>query len=306
MDQKYEGVQANGWLHVSGTELMNSTDKPVVLRGMSTYGMQWKPEFASTGSFRALKKLGANLIRIAMYTDEGGYLTHPEVTKEVFRAADAAIAEDMYVIVDWHILHDGNPMNNQGKAAEFFKQVSSRYADSPAVLYEICNEPNGHVTWEQDIKLYAEEIIPVIRSNSPKSVIIVGTPAWSQDVDVASQSPLRGENLMYACHFYAGTHGKELQKKIDTARSHGAPIFISEWGTTRADGDGGVFPQETQQWLRFMAERNLSWANWSLGDKNEDSAALRVGASPNGNWDASDLTASGKLVFAALQQPNKI
>jgi endoglucanase len=51
-----------------------------------------------------------------------------------------------------------------------------------------------------------------------------------------------------------------------------------------------------------MAERNLSWANWSLGDKNEASAALRVGASPDGNWTASDLTASGKLVFAALQQ----
>jgi endoglucanase len=49
----------------------------------------------------------------------------------------------MYVIVDWHILSDGNPLANEDAAKAFFAEVSERYKGSPNVIYEICNEPNG-------------------------------------------------------------------------------------------------------------------------------------------------------------------
>ena len=103
---------------------------------------------------------------------------------------------------------------------------------------------------------------------------------------------------MYTCHFYAGTHGKWLRDRIDAAIASGLPIFISEWGTSAADGSGGTFLKEAKEWTDFMDSRGLSWANWSLCDKGETSAALKTGTSPNAKWAENDLTESGKFVFS--------
>lgn len=107
----------------------------------------------------------------------------------------------MYVIVDWHILSDSDPNNHIDDAKEFFDKVSKEYAAQENVIYEICNEPNGGTQWSS-VKSYAETIIPVIRANDKDALIIVGTPNWSQDVDIASQDPITGyDNIMYAVHF---------------------------------------------------------------------------------------------------------
>lgn len=299
--KNWSGVQQNGALRVDGVNLVNTAGNPVRLKGMSSYGMQWQPQFTSEGSVRTTKEYGANLLRIAMYTDEDGYIANPEKCKrDVFAAVDVAASLDMYVIIDWHILHDNNPQIYKEEARKFFEEAARKYAGNPAVLYEICNEPNGDVTWKKDIKPYAEEVIPVIRKYAPDAVILVGTGTWSQDVDDAADSPLALPNIMYTCHYYAGTHGQALRDKIEYALSKGAPIFMSEWGTTLASGDGGVFVKEADEWLNFLDRHNLSWANWSLGDKDEDSAALKPGASPNGNWSEDEFSASGRYVFSRL------
>lgn len=293
------GVSENGWLQVVGTQLCNQAGEPVVLRGMSTHGMQWYGQYANSQSIRGTAQYGANLFRVAMYTGEGGYLSDPDALRQqVTDAVDAAIASDMYVIIDWHILSDGNPMSHLTQARSFFADMAARYREEPAVLYEICNEPNGNVTWERDIRPYAEQIVETIRSRSPQAVILVGSGTWSQDIHLAARSPLEGENLMYTLHFYAGTHGEELRRRIDDALKAGLPIFVSEWGASRADGSGGVFLKEAGQWLDFLAERRISWANWSLCDKNETSAALRPGTAPDGAWEQEDLSESGRFVFS--------
>ena len=91
------------------------------------------------------------------------------------------------------------------------------------------------------MKPFAEAVIPVIRQEAPGAIVIVGTPTWSQDVDVAARDPLAFENVLYAIHFYAGTHGAELREKVRVA-SNRVALFCSEWGTTLATGDGGPYP----------------------------------------------------------------
>ena len=106
--------------------------------------------------------------------------------------------------------------------------MSSTYKDYDNVIYEICNEPNGGTTWES-IKSYAEEIIPIIRKNDKDALIIVGTPNWSQDVDIASNNPIKGqENILYAVHFYAATHKDNIRGKVETAIGNGLPVIVSE------------------------------------------------------------------------------
>ncbi len=261
--------------------------------------MQWYGQYAGIQSIQNTAQFGANLFRIAMYTGENGYISNPASMKQaVFQAVDTAIACDMYVILDWHILSDGDPMTYLDQADSFFAEAAERYRDQPAVLYEICNEPNGGVTWTTNIKPYAQQMIGTIRSHSPKSVILVGSGTWSQDIHLAARSPLEADNLMYTLHFYAGTHGADLRRRIDDVLAAGLPVFVSEWGTSRADGSGGVFLKEAEVWLDFLDQRGISWANWSLCDKNETSAALRPGTSPDKRWQQEDLTPSGAFVFS--------
>ena len=134
------GVSENGRLQVIGTQLCNKNGQPVTLRGMSSHGMQWYGQFASAGALASLKEWGANLFRVAMYTGEGGYLSDSSLKEKAFAAVDAAVQQDLYVILDWHILSDGNPMDHAEQAAEFFTEAAQRYRDTPNILYEICNE----------------------------------------------------------------------------------------------------------------------------------------------------------------------
>ena len=292
-----QGQSVYGRLHVANGHLLASNGQVAVLHGMSTHGIQWFSQFTSEGAVKTLRNRGANLLRVAMYTAEGGYISNPGVQDKVFQAVDRAIANDMYAIIDWHILSDSNPRTNEQQAVTFFQNATARYGNNPGVIYEICNEPNGNVTWSGDIKPYAEHLIQVIREKAPDSIVIVGTPTWSQGVDSAAADQLMAANIMYACHFYAGTHGQWLRDKVQAAENKGAAIFVSEWGTSAADGNGGVFLEATNQWLDFLSQEQISWANWSLCDKNESSAALNPGANPNGGWSDSDLSPSGKFVF---------
>lgn len=293
------GVSENGWLQVVGKQLCNESGEPILLHGMSSHGLQWYGQFVGAQSIQNTADYGANVFRVAMYTGEGGYLSQPETIKQkAFTAVDAAVQSDMYVILDWHILSDGNPITHVAEAEIFFEAAAERYADVPNVLYEICNEPNGNVSWSGDVKPYAERVVSAIRNRSPKSVILIGSPTWSQDIHLAAADPAIGENLMYTFHFYAGTHGWDLRNRVDTAQAAGLPIFVSEWGTSRADGSGGVFLEESKAWLDFLEEKGISWCNWSLCDKNETSAALQPGTSAERTWTADDLSESGKFVFS--------
>lgn len=297
------GVSENGWLQVKGAQLCNEAGDPVVLRGMSTHGMQWYGSFASAGAIKTTADYGANLFRIAMYTGENGYLSQPDtIKKQVIAAADAAIQNDLYVIIDWHILSDGNPKSHLTEAKTFFGEIAKRYKDNPAVLYEICNEPNGGVSWSNDVKPYAAQVVKTIRDAGSNGIILIGSPTWSQDIHLAAADPVQGENLMYTLHFYAGTHGRELRDRIDQVRQKGLAVFVSEWGTSRADGSGGVFLNESKTWLDYLDSEQISWANWSLCDKSETSAALKPGASANGGWKESDLSESGKFVFSRFSK----
>lgn len=78
----------------------------------------------------------------------------------------------------------------------------------------------------------------------------------------------------------------------------GLPVFVSEWGTSDASGSGGVYLDEAKTWIDFMNQNNISWANWSLCDKSESSAAIKPGADVSKGIADDDLSESGKFVFS--------
>ena len=293
--EKNNFVSYNGYLSIKDNTLVNQYNEKIQLKGMSSHGMQWYSRFTNEEMISKLKnEWNTNLFRIAMYTKEGGYLDDKSIKNKVYDVINLAIKYDMYVIVDWHILSDYDPLMYKEDAKEFFMEVSKKYKDYPNVIYEVCNEPNGNVTWEDNIKPYATEVINVIRENNKKSIIIVGTPTWSQDVDKVINNQIDDKNTMYALHFYAGTHTSWLRDRVKNVINE-VPIFVSEWGTSDASGNNGVYLDESRKWIDFMNEYNISWANWSLSDKNESSALLIEG-SPVNSLDDEYLSESGKFI----------
>jgi aryl-phospho-beta-D-glucosidase BglC (GH1 family) len=161
-------------------------------------------------------------------------------------------------------------------------------------VYEIYNEPET-VSWTQQVKPYAEHVIAAIRAIDPDNLIVVGTPRWSQDVDVAAKDPIKDVNVAYALHFYAGTHKQSLRAKAETALRSGVALVVTEWGSCDANGRGKIDAASTAEWMKFMQTWKLTHCNWAVSDKNESASIVVPDASPRGHWDDRELTESGKL-----------
>ncbi len=295
-----------GKLSVEGTSLVDKNGKTVQLHGVSTHGLAWYPEYVNYDSFKTLRDdYNVNLIRLAMYTSEsGGYCTDgnkEELKQLIDEGVGYAKELDMYVIIDWHILNDGDPNTYKSQAKEFFEEMSKKYASYDNVIYEICNEPNGSVSWST-IKSYANEIIPVIRKNTKDAIILVGTPNWSQNVDEAAKDPLTGySNIMYTLHFYAATHKDDLRNKLTSALNSGLPIFISEFSICDASGNGGIDYESANAWLELINKNKISYVAWSLSNKNETSALLKSTSSRTSGYESSDLSDAGKWLFETFE-----
>jgi aryl-phospho-beta-D-glucosidase BglC (GH1 family) len=283
-------------LTVSGNQIL-AAGKPASFAGNSLFWSNtgWGGErFYNAHVVRWLKTdWKADIVRAAMGVEApGGYLKdRAGNVARVKAVVDAAIANDMYVIIDWHSHHAESHRN---EAISFFQEMARTYGTHNHVIYEIYNEPLK-VSWSGKIKPYSEAVIAAIRAIDPDNLIVVGTPSWSQDVDVAAADPVAGANIAYALHFYAGTHGQSLRDKAQTALDRGAALFVTEWGAVNANGDGDVATRETIAWMDFMKARGISHANWATNDKAEGASALRRGASVTGGWAADQLTDSGKF-----------
>jgi len=288
-------VTAHGLLHVKGNKIVGADEKPVSLAGVSFGWSQWeaRPYYNAEVVNWLKQDWKANIVRAALGIKPDGYLSNPEGEKKrVSKVIDAAIAADLYVLIDWH---DHEATKHTDLAIAFFQEMARKYGSHSNVMYEIFNEPTPGLTWDKDVKPYAEKVIAAIRAIDPDNLIIVGTPNWSQDVDIAAKDPIHADNIAYTLHFYAGTHKQELRNKAVTAMNQGLPIFVTEWGTCDASGQGGLDPASTATWMDFMRKWEISHCNWAIYTKHETASIILPRASRHGGWKDGDLTESGRL-----------
>jgi len=296
-------------LQVVGAQLVDDTGNPIQLCGVSTHGISWFPQYVNEDFFYELHdEWNANVVRLAMYTAEyGGYCSggnQEDLKQLVKNGVSYATDAGMYVIVDWHILQDNNPNTNKEEAKKFFEEMSREFAENDNVLYEICNEPNGATTWAE-IKSYAEEVIPVIRSNDEDAIIIVGTPTWSQEIDKAVETPIDSyENIMYSLHFYAASHTDFLRERMVNAVEAGLPIFVTEFGTCDASGNGGMDKEQSDKWIQTMNDNCVSYVAWNLSNKGETSAIFRQDCVKTSGFTEDDLTENGQWIYEVLRMEN--
>lgn len=295
-DLQYENpVKFHGQLSVDGRDLVNKNGKPVQLRGISSFWLNWKGEFSNYSSLETLKKdWGITVFRAAMAVEEvDGYIENPQgMVSKVDDLIKACIDLDLYIIVDYH---SHKATDNLEDAKKFFKWVSWKYGDYPNIIYELWNEPLK-VSWNEEIRPYMIEVTKIIREHDHDNIILAGTPYWCQRTEEAFNNPLDDKNTMYTLHFYSGSAGEKRINEADQMWLKGCPIFVSEFGVSIYDGgtlDRNVYLETADKWIDWMNKRKISWVAWSLCDKDESSALLIPGASKLGEWNSNELSKAG-------------
>ena len=302
-------VGKHGRLHLAKVDgygnapvIVDQYGKPFQMRGASTHGVQWFPEYINKGAMQTLRdEWGVNLLRMACYvTQYNGYTNGGQslIDSKIVEGVQAAKELGMYVIVDWHI-HEENPHTTKTVAEQFFKKYATLYKDYDNVIFEICNEPTG-VQWYtggNDLYSYCKDIAGIIRDCGSKALIVCGTNNWSQDVEDVAKKPLKDdgfEDIMYTFHFYSGTHYEDKRQKVRTAVAAGTPIFVTEFGICDASGNGGYDTANADEWIEFLDSMNISYACWSFCNKGESASYLKTSCNKTtGGFEESDLTTTG-------------
>lgn len=302
-EQPGDGILCHGKLRVEGGHLVDSRGERLQLRGVSSHGLTWFPRYTNAASLGFWKEAGANVFRAAMYSDQNrGYVHYPEESANyLYLAVENALSNDMYTIVDWHILYDFNPLEHIEEAKVFFSEVSSHYGNHPGIIYEICNEPNGDTTWK-DITEYAQEVIPLIRYHAPDAVVLVGMPDYCTDYRPVLENPLPYENIMYTYHQYVDGGGKAyeaygLKKMLENQ----LPVFISEWGIDSEDEEHADF-RAAGEFLDILEAEQVSWVVWALSNRSGSHALIRPESRRYGDFCVEDLSGVGRYVYNRLRQ----
>ncbi len=296
-----------GQLQVIGHQLCNEQGKPIQLRGMSMFGLMHMPECLAYNSFKVLRDdWNSKVVRIpvylANYSNSNNYNQNPTWNNILIDSIVSWTEKlGLYCIIDLHNDRYGSPNDSNHKGADaFFELMSNKYKGKKNIIYELFNEPYGSlITWDTIAK-YANRIMPIIRKNDPKAIILVGTPDWDQKLETVDTKKLNDiNNVMFTFHFYAASH-KSLYPMFKN-QIHRIPVFVSEWGTCESSGLGindtatsSVFLITMKQHVKDNDTVSLSWCNFSYGDKDESTSALKPYSCMNGLW--NNTTTEGDFV----------
>lgn len=308
-------VDKYGQLKIDGAKILNSEDEPVVLKGMSSYGIENCEGFFTPEIIKTLAQdWGCDILRISLTGDKesGGYLKDPEKYFDmVCEICNMCIDQGIYVLVDWNVAYMEDSGENKEAAVDFFSRLSAIYSDSPNVLYEVDNnafmldeDESASTEWSDDIKPFAKAVIEAIRENDEDSIIVVGTPKNCFGLDTAADSKLDYKNLAYACRFFAGTHGEEYRETIESVIDDDVCVFINEWAMCSDSFTGGILYVESQEWMEFLNENQISWCNYAIGNDTYDDANALMFSSENytfeqkysGHWPNGLISGSGLFV----------
>lgn len=305
------------WLLVNGNQIVNLDCNPVRLRGVSLLGLDSAPPdpergFAAGAAITeamidAILGWSANVIRVAInhqrVLDGSGawsgwdYLT--DLDWIIRRAAEGGA----YTMLSLRRLDESTvfgtlPAANGERAPNFiapqpdydavgmWRLLGERYADEPAVLFDLYTSPHGAL--EDDLTgfdtdwdlwtLWVRLMVAETRLQHPRALCFVSGLNWATDL---SGFPVIGTesqpipNLVYAAHFYP-RRDNPLTAMRALARSH--PVFVTEWGGGQAEVSWG---ERTALALR---DAGAGWtaAHWNADPPLARTADHRIAPTPFG------------------------
>jgi endoglucanase len=312
-------------LKVVGKHLATPDGKVVRLRGVNIPSLEWcQGEHLFESLAVSIDDWGANIIRLPLSQDRWFGRTKERqdegagYRKTVRDFVDKAAARSCYVILDLHWSGAGVPgqHNAQHKmpddgSIDFWAAVAADYANHPAILFGLYNEPHD-VSWDiwrdggkvsedfkesknsPGIKLEyhtpgLQKLLDVCRSKGAKNVVIVGGLDWGYDLTgIAKGYTLadpQGNGIVYDTHLYPWK--KDWDRWVTPALDK-YPVLVGEFGSDK--GDPKAFVAEV---VAYTRKHDLDWTAW----------CMHPAATPNliKDWKHTP-TAFGEAVREALRK----
>jgi len=290
-------------LHVEGSRLKTNDGNTVRLQGVNVASLEW----SNTGeqvleSVRvAIYGWNSNTIRLPLSQDrwfgemerqnDGGRL-YRLIVDEVVRY----ISENgCYVIIDLHnfaiegqarqihSIPEIYDMPNM-KSIDFWKDVAARYANDPAVFFDLYNEPHdvswnvwkfgGRVTTRLMVEATynspgMQGLLDVVRTTGAENIVIAGGLEWGYDLrgipEYALDDPYG--NIVYGTHIYPW---KSNEEDWDGRVGHVIgkyPILVGEVGCEPDEKLSLTWPgYDPYTWsvevLSYINKHGLNWTAW--------------------------------------------
>ncbi|MDR2555652.1 MAG: cellulase family glycosylhydrolase [Fibromonadaceae bacterium] len=286
------------------------TSIPIMVKGPSLYWSEGSggPFYNSTTVDWFVDNMQIGVIRAAMAiryfkesseeinkagTNYWGYYFKPDIQKGLMKAVvDAAIENDIYVIVDWHS-HQAH--NETQSAKDFFVWMANEYPGVPNLIWEVYNEPIS--ASETQVTSHANTIVTALRAAGNNNLVLIGSPNYSKKPkEQAADWGSKDNNVAFTFHFYAASHGfpngDNIGKSAQDARTAGNAVFGSEWGSVNYDGNGSSNAGATDPWTSWMDDNNISNCMWNASNLSEGSSFFPTNMGSS-SLDASKLTGSG-------------
>ena len=246
-------------LKTHGNRVVGAAGAEVLLQGLSVDSMQWGPGERVSWSIRvALDEWKANVIRLPV--DDRRWFGEEKASAAYRKQVDDAVAlcaaRGAYLILDYHGFGAPRPRH-----VDFWKDAAARYANHPAVLFELFNEPHG-ISWklwrdggdlrtdrhkdenpaenqlqsEGDFTQGMQALVDAVRGTGAKNIVLVGGLDWAYDltgvVDGYALDDRGGNGIVYVSHIYPWKTG--WAKKVRAAAADtGGPVGIEVDGGER-------------------------------------------------------------------------
>ncbi len=246
-------------LHTTGLNILNSENKPVVLRGINLISTNWgdkyktwNPEAISVAS----RDWHANVVRTRLYQHEfeaspaNFFLTLEE------QIIGPARKNGMYVILHPWFTDNKSLPDKHGMA--MWLAVAKRYGNDPHIIFDLLAEPRD-VTFDELRTTYLS-LIPQIRAAAPDTLIMVTGLDWGRDINAWLDSPLEFKNIVYRTNPYnrtaefPGYFGKIALKY---------PVLLGEFGT---EDKLSMSLVDVKNILNYASALNLGWTAWHFTD----------------------------------------
>jgi hypothetical protein len=203
------------WLRVDGTRLVTPRDHPVTLRGANVSGFGppgHGHDLAAAGldeaGIDALLGLGVGALRVPIDADRVLAGSDPQgagdAPTDLDRIVEQAAAKGAYTILSLRTVEDAPGYDSIG----LWRIVGERYADEPAVLFDLFDPPDAppddptgvDTDWER-WSLWVRLTVAELRRAHPRAVCVVAGPDRGTDLAGFPIVGTAGEpipNIVYA------------------------------------------------------------------------------------------------------------
>ncbi len=279
-------------LHTDGPTLLTADGDVVRLRGVMVPD---PATLAADGRFDRdlvadVAAAGANVVRVPVHP--GNWADdHDYLWRYLDPIARWAGEEDLYVILDWHVIGDvatgTAPDDPDLFAADldetraFWTAVAAHFANAPHVLFELVNEPQGIAA--DDWRDVADDLTALVRGQGATQPVIVGGTDYARDLSWLADGGVDDDQVVYATHVYPG-HARAFWQSWFGDVTDRYPLLLTEWGyqdENRADGPA------------YLAGDAAGYARPLLRALDQEGASGWVACWWDDSWDPSMFTGTG-------------